>query len=291
MKYLSVFLILLLPIVALSTVTIYVVSQPFVEVYVNGSFVGCTNFSGQFSLTISSTDVSLSITVSSPYYIQMGPPQVISIGNVQAFYIPMVPAGYIRIFSNSYPVDVFADGTYVGRVNGVSDRLKVPARDVELKLVSPGKNPVIVNKAVPWKSTVSVNVEFEEKPLSIKVIPSYEEFSPNGDWYRDEVKFHVYLSRPELFELTVYGDHGKVKRFVKKGTEGDNLVTWDGKDENGKVVPDGIYKVVARCGNLVSETHVVVSTTNYTYTKEITLAVLFILLAVGIASLVLSLQM
>ncbi len=279
-------LLLLIPLVIFPIIKIYIVSKPFSMVYVNGTQVGCTNALGYFYLTFTSTDVSLSISVSSPYYIQTGPAQVITIyGNVQALYFPLEPAGYLRVFSNSYPVDVFADGDYVGRISSVEDTLKVPARDLELKLVAPGKNPVVTRASVAWKSTTTINVDFEEKPLSVRVIPSYEEFSPNGDWYRDEVKFHVYLSRPESFKLVITKDGRLVREFSRMGREGDNVVVWNGVGNDGKVVPDGIYEVTVRAGDLESRCKVIVSKETYTYTKEIILGLLALLLVVGIASL------
>ncbi len=288
MRWLMV-LLLLIPLIAFPEIKIYVVSQPFVEVYVNGSPVGCTNALGHFYFTFSGTNLTFSMSAISPYYIQTGPAQVINISpKIQALYIPMEPAGYVRVFSNSYPVDVFANGVYVGRISGVEDKVKVPARDLELKLVSPGKNPILIRTAVAWKSTATVNVEFEEKPLSVKLIPSYEEFSPNGDWYRDDIKFHVYLSRPEDFELVIMRNDEVIRRFSRKGNEGDNVVVWNGVGKDGKIVPDGTYDVVVRVEDLESSCKIIVSKEVYTYTKEITMGILLLIVAIGVTVLLLA---
>ncbi len=279
-----VLMILLIPLVHLAEVVIYVVSEPFVNVYVNGDLVGQTDIFGYFKLTFQSTNVSFSISVGGPYYYQLGNPSTIVLPDgTRAIYIPVVPAGYLRIFSNSYPVKVFYNNEYMGEVDSVEDTLKVPAVSGQFVLTSPGMEPIKREISIPWKETKVIAVEFEEKPLSLKLIPSYSEFSPNGDWYRDTVRFHVYLSRPEKVVLEIYGRSGLVRKFEIQGEEGDNVVEWDGKDENGVDLPDGTYKVVAKVGNLKSETSIVLSRKEYTYTKEIVISsFLVMLLLIGI---------
>jgi len=70
-------------------------------------------------------------------------------------------------------------------------------------------------------------------------------FSPNGDGLYEETHVSFYLKKPANVLIEIYDLSGQmVRRFEKKyyGEVGRTAgVTWDGRDENGRVVPYGIY--------------------------------------------------
>ena len=83
-----------------------------------------------------------------------------------------------------------------------------------------------------------------EKTLSAVVI-SPNPFSPNGDGLYEESHVSFYLKKPASVLIEIYDLSGQmVRRFDRTYYEEVGRtagVTWDGKDENGRVVPYGIY--------------------------------------------------
>ncbi len=78
-------------------------------------------------------------------------------------------------------------------------------------------------------------------------------FSPNGDGSKDTVTFYQDTSREELWVGQISDGTGEVvKKFTWHGAA-DSQVTWDGRDANGQLVPDGSYHYqlssVDRAGN------------------------------------------
>lgn len=78
-------------------------------------------------------------------------------------------------------------------------------------------------------------------------------FSPNGDGSKDTITLFQDTSKEDLWEGRITDDAGKdVKRYTWHGAA-DPQVTWDGRDGNGHLVPDGSYHYqlssVDRAGN------------------------------------------
>ncbi len=74
----------------------------------------------------------------------------------------------------------------------------------------------------------------------ISVSLPYALFSPDGDGNRDVVRINQTSSREENFEAQLKDRNGKTVRtwFWKEQAES---IVWDGTDENGNLVSDGVY--------------------------------------------------
>ncbi|MBN1503599.1 MAG: hypothetical protein JW952_00880 [Candidatus Eisenbacteria bacterium] len=87
--------------------------------------------------------------------------------------------------------------------------------------------------------------EFDNDKTLSAVSISPNPFSPNGDGLYEETHVSFYLKKPASVLIEIYDLSGEmVRRFQKTYYEEVGRtagVTWDGKDENGRVVPYGIY--------------------------------------------------
>ena len=80
--------------------------------------------------------------------------------------------------------------------------------------------------------------------IIIEIVP--DPFSPDGDGFEDETVIRINPPEGDALELTVYDMSGnRVKTFI----EGDNCIpreiVWDGRDDNGRRLPVGIYVLYA----------------------------------------------
>jgi flagellar hook assembly protein FlgD len=80
-------------------------------------------------------------------------------------------------------------------------------------------------------------------------------FTPNGDGLSDVLTVNHDLSEPSYLDISVARQDGAVvKKFTTWSNEGATRSTWDGRNSNGKVVPDGKYDITVkpkdRAGNV-----------------------------------------
>ena len=84
-------------------------------------------------------------------------------------------------------------------------------------------------------------------PLVIRFATKPAHFSPNGDAVRDSTRIGFDLSRPASVSFMVVDAEGtEVRRIVSdRRLAGDakHRFTWDGRDDDGNVVPDGTYRM------------------------------------------------
>jgi gliding motility-associated-like protein len=71
--------------------------------------------------------------------------------------------------------------------------------------------------------------------------------SPNGDGFNDvlDIKYIEYYPRNTV---TIVNSFGEVVFRVKNYNNND--VVWDGRNRNGKFVPDGTYYYIVHANNL-----------------------------------------
>jgi hypothetical protein len=72
-------------------------------------------------------------------------------------------------------------------------------------------------------------------------------FSPDGDGFEDQAVISYDIPEADEFELVVYDIAGrKVKTFFESGAAVPGNIMWDGRGDNGRKLPVGIYIVYAR---------------------------------------------
>lgn len=88
------------------------------------------------------------------------------------------------------------------------------------------------------------------KILSLQASDSYvteRYFSPNGDGIKDVTRFGFKLSNAGPYRVQVLDALNKLVREISPGLSGgEGQVEWDGKDEFGKVLDDGVYRFELR---------------------------------------------
>ncbi|HTT95140.1 MAG TPA: PKD domain-containing protein [Solirubrobacterales bacterium] len=69
-------------------------------------------------------------------------------------------------------------------------------------------------------------------------------FSPDEDGQEDQIGVSFSLTAPATTTITIADDHGEVVRTIEAGAErsqGGQYFSWDGHDDGGATVPDGVY--------------------------------------------------
>jgi FlgD Ig-like domain len=86
-----------------------------------------------------------------------------------------------------------------------------------------------------------------EFPLVIRFAAKPKQFSPNGDRYRDQAQLGFDLSEPATVTFSIMdGEGNEVRRIVdERQLAGDekHRFLWDGRDDEGRPVPDGVYRM------------------------------------------------
>jgi len=97
------------------------------------------------------------------------------------------------------------------------------------------------NSAIQQTGTVVVDC----LPVVSSLSASPDLFSPDGDGENDRTTIFYNLSEESYVTLKIYDSEGKFKKTLNNGTilrdAGPNSETWDGRDEGGIIVPNGIY--------------------------------------------------
>ncbi|MFH1566507.1 MAG: FlgD immunoglobulin-like domain containing protein, partial [Gemmatimonadota bacterium] len=81
-------------------------------------------------------------------------------------------------------------------------------------------------------------------------------FAPAGGSLRSETDVSFDLSRAADVTVRVYSAAGRLERVVARDlplARGRNTLTWNGRDEDGRVVASGLYVVVVTAGGAQGE--------------------------------------
>ncbi|MGC8819759.1 MAG: hypothetical protein ACP5PP_01425 [Fervidobacterium sp.] len=261
------------------SVVIYV-GEPFVDVYIDSLFAGKTDAFGRLVVQFSSEGYHVVWVVSSNEFINYEK-VIFKVEKKPSYvYVRNTGLGKLTVFSNAYPVYVYLpDGKGAGIIEKYGDSLLLPVGNYKVRLSSPGYESVESQVNILFKKDNPLWVEFKPLPFNLELIVKPEIFSPNGDWKDDECYIKIYSSRKADGVLQISDFSGKIvyerKISVQPGT---TEIKWDGGGNK-----DGTYTVTVLLSDGISKierkVNVIIDTTTYTYTKEITLTILGLFLA------------
>lgn len=92
-------------------------------------------------------------------------------------------------------------------------------------------------------------VSWSDTPAITDVYKDVEFISPNGDKVQDEIKLHYRVLEPVHLEFNVLDKNGLVVRSLARDHASigmEAFFVWDGRNQNGSLVPDGQYKVTVQ---------------------------------------------
>ena len=95
----------------------------------------------------------------------------------------------------------------------------------------------------------TISVSSQARASIAELYRAPELFSPNGDGVLDKVRIHYRVLEPVHLTVDIYNDADeRVRRITRHHAEAgsNHSLVWDGRDDQGKVLPDGAYRVVAQ---------------------------------------------
>lgn len=268
---------------------LYVYSQPYVQIYIDGIYAGGTGYSGYTYITGIPVGYH-EIKFSKEWYISQKMNYNVNPGD-NYLSVNLTQAGMLKVDSNVYPIKVKIDGQDYGQIESADKGVLVPIGSHNVELSNPQYVPYSADLNFAFQKVTEIPISLELKPLEISLNISPNPFSPNGDWFEDTTNFYVTLSRSGYVQISVYASNDSVVWYRDyNASYGRTSVTWNGNDLNGNPMPNGVYKVVATVqsyGQSASaQMNVVIDRSHYTYLKEI-LLIGGILLLVGLVALIL----
>ncbi|MFA5859163.1 MAG: FlgD immunoglobulin-like domain containing protein [Elusimicrobiota bacterium] len=113
-----------------------------------------------------------------------------------------------------------------------------------------------------FKNTSQLTVERNARVISKDITVEPNPFSPNNDGVLDTTQILFKLTKDEYVSIRIFDVSGRLKRTIKDQRymgAGANAVTWDGKDDAGVMVPQGIYMWQINAGETMKLGSVIVS--------------------------------
>jgi subtilase family serine protease/fibronectin type 3 domain-containing protein/flagellar hook assembly protein FlgD/Tol biopolymer transport system component len=95
----------------------------------------------------------------------------------------------------------------------------------------------------------TVSVSFQERVNITELHRTPALFSPNGDGVWDEVSIHYRVLEPVHLTFDIYNDADERVRTIVRdhaNTGSMQALVWDGRDDQGIILPDGAYRVVVQ---------------------------------------------
>lgn len=127
---------------------------------------------------------------------------------------------------------------------------ELPIVDETITTWAPPEEGVFELRLIAWDKAGNVSIDRSRvswgESLTIANLSKSEDIiSPDNDGSRDSFTLSYRVLAPIHLEFTVLNENNQVVRTVQKDHAliGRQSIVWDGKDENGVVVPDGSYQV------------------------------------------------
>ncbi len=95
----------------------------------------------------------------------------------------------------------------------------------------------------------TVNVDSQETLSITGLHRTLALFSPNGDGVLDDVTIRYRVMQPVHLTFDIYDDTGERVRTITRDhvvADAEQALVWDGRDEQGLVLPDGSYRVAVQ---------------------------------------------
>jgi Tol biopolymer transport system component/subtilase family serine protease/flagellar hook assembly protein FlgD/prenyltransferase beta subunit len=133
-----------------------------------------------------------------------------------------------------YPVIPFADAPVSNSNFGTWIPPEHGSYLLRLTVWDKAGNVATDQKKVSWGSYSSIT----------DVYKSEESFSPNGDGIKETVTLHYRVLEPLHVVVTIFDQYNSaVRTFTKDyATPAVDAIVWDGRDDSGRIVPDGTYR-------------------------------------------------
>ena len=255
------------------TANMYIRSQPYVNVFIDGVFAGGTGYDGYLYLTGLRVGYH-KIVFKKEWYISQAINYHVNPGD-NYLSVNLSAAGMLKVHSNVYPVSVEVDGHDYGELKDRSQGIYVPIGSHTVMLSNPEYMPYQSMLSFNFQHTTEIDVSLKLKPLTLSIEAEPNPFSPNGDWYQDTTTFHIELSRKATVKVEIYSGNQLIWYRRVNASYGLTNISWDGYSLQGQSMPNGIYKVnvtVESYGQTMTRSlNVVINKSGYTYLKQIIL--------------------
>ena len=127
----------------------------------------------------------------------------------------------------------------------VPSEIKWDGKNNNGKIVADGDYKMIISAWDENKNTYQSHpktIVVDNTPPTAEVSSDLTLFSPNGDGAKDTITFKQNTTGQDFWKGEIRNKDNKVvKHYEWKNTIPPQQVVWTGKDDNGKVVPNGIY--------------------------------------------------
>jgi len=146
-----------------------------------------------------------------------------------------------------------------GLVNNVDEGIKIAAADYSgASTFLNGKiDEIRISNSARDSSEIVAHWEAnKEKPTPV----AHRDFNTGigNTWvvfpnpFRNRIEVNYALPSPKLASVLVYGVNGKqIREYRKDFAFRQNKVSWDGRDHSGKLMPNGVYLIQLKAGDLV----------------------------------------
>jgi flagellar hook assembly protein FlgD/PKD repeat protein len=171
--------------------------------------------------------------------------------------VRIAPAGGLTLTYAQASVDncenAYLNNTYWGNCNANASEVQTGGElllDMDTNSWKSGPNTIRLSVAYNDRFGQSHGFDLGSVPvtaprgLMIQNLAADQDFSPNGDGHEDAAALSFRLTADATTTITVARADGTVVRTVESEagrSYGEQSAAWDGRDDGGELVPDGVY--------------------------------------------------